>query len=306
IVSMLDISTDDIARLSDEDLRSLTGQLCEAELRVQGLPVSGVIWSGDQNAVDGGIDVRVAIERVIGGFLPRASIGFQVKKTDFTPRLIGPEMRPSGDLRSSILALVQQGGAYIIVSSGANTSDSALKSRLSAMRNAVGADDPASALHLDFYDRGRLATWVRSHPGLMLWVRARIGRAVSGWKSYDAWAVSPDGVADVYLLDDKARLHIGTSDEKGIPIANGIQRIRDALRQPRGVVRLAGLSGVGKTRLVQALFDNRLGEASLEPALAVYADMNDNPDPQPSGMVDDLIAARKRAIVVVDNCAPDL
>lgn len=173
---MLEISSDDIARLSDEDLRSLTGQLCEAELRAQGLPASGVIWSGDQNAADGGIDVRVGTDRTVGGFLPRANIGFQVKKTDFTPGLIGPEMRPSGDLRPSIAALVQQGGAYIIVSSGANTSDSALKVRLDAMRKAVIADDPVGALHLDFYDRGRLATWVRSHPGLMLWVRKRIGR----------------------------------------------------------------------------------------------------------------------------------
>ena len=129
---------------------------------------------------------------------------------------------------------------------------------------------------------------------------------MSGWKSYEAWAVSPDGVADVYLTDDKARLHAGTSDEKSMAIADGVQRIRDALRQPRSVVRLAGLSGVGKTRLVQALFDARLGEASLDPALAVYTDMNDNPDPQPSGMVHGLIAVRKRAIVVVDNCAPDL
>jgi hypothetical protein len=34
--------------------------------------------------------------------------------------------------------------------------------------------------------------------------------------------------------------------------------------------------------------------------------MNDNPNPQPSGMVHDLIAVRQRAIVVVDNCARDL
>ena len=225
---MLEISSADIASSGDEDLRSLVGQLCEAELHAQGLPASGAIWSGDQNAADGGIDVRVAAERAAGGFLPRASIGFQVKKTDFTPGLIGSEMRPWGDLRPSIAALIQQGGAYVIVSSGANTSDSALKDRLDAMRKAISTDDPMGALHLDFYDRGRLATWVRSHPGLMLWVRRRIGRAVSGWKSYEAWAVSPDGVADVYLLDDKARLHAGISDEKGIAVTDGIQRIRDA------------------------------------------------------------------------------
>jgi hypothetical protein len=296
---MLEISSEDIFRLSDEDLRRLVGQLCEAELRARGLPTSGAIWSGDQNAADGGIDVRVATERTVGGFLPRPNIGFQVKKTDFTPALIGPEMRPSGDLRPSISALIQQGGAYIIVSSGANTSDSALKDRLDAMRKAVSGNDPIGALKLDFYDRGRLATWVRSHSGLMLWVRTRIGRSVSGWKSYEAWAVSPHGVDDVYLLDEKARLHTGASDEKGIPVLDGIQRIRDALRQPRGVVRLAGLSGVGKTRLVQALFDERIGTASLDPALPVYTDMNDNPEPQPSGMVHDLIAAKLRAIAVV-------
>jgi hypothetical protein len=112
---MLEISSDDIARLSDEDLRSLVGQLCEAELRAQGLPPSGATWSGDQNAPDGGIDVRVATERTVGGFLPRANTGFQVKKTDFTPGLIGPEMRPSGELRPSIATLIQLGGAYIIV-----------------------------------------------------------------------------------------------------------------------------------------------------------------------------------------------
>ena len=303
---MLEISADDIANLNDEDLRSLVGQLCEAELRAHGLSPAAVTWGGNQNAADGGIDVRVSGENLIGGFLPRPNTGFQVKKTDFAPALIAPEMRPSGVLRPSIHALVQQGGAYIIVSSGSNTSDSALNDRIEAMQNAVSSEDPAGALHLDFYDRSRVATWTRNHPGLMLWVRKRIGRAVSGWKPYEAWAVSPEGVRDEYLMDDKARVHAGTSDEKGISVTDGIKRMRDALSRPRGIVRLAGLSGVGKTRLVQALFDARMGDGSLDPALAVYTDMNDNPDPQPAGMVHDLIAARKRAIVVVDNCAPDL
>ena len=120
------------------------------------------------------------------------------------------------------------------------------------------------------------------------------------------WALSPDGVKDVYLLDEKARLHAGAGDNKGEPVTDGMTRIRDTLRIPRSVVRLAGLSGVGKTRLVQALFDERVGKGSLDPALALYTDMNDNPDPQPTGMISGLMAARTRAIVIVDNCAPDL
>lgn len=307
---MLEITGSDIAALNDEDLRSLVGMLCEFEMRSRGLSTSAVTWGGNQNAADGGIDVRVRIEgsgnAPLHGFLPRPSIGFQVKKTDFTPGLIEPEMRPSGQLRASINDLIDEHGAYIIASSGSDTSYSALKDRLNAMQSAV-ADKAAHAdLLLDFYDRNRLATWTRAHPGLAVWVCRQIGRGISGWQPYSSWSVSPDGVEDEYLLDDQARLLAGFTDERGIDVTQGINRIRDVLRGIRRVVRLAGLSGVGKTRLVQSLFDARVGNNPLDPAAVIYTDMNDNPSPQPTGMISDLIALRTRAIVVVDNCAPEL
>jgi hypothetical protein len=57
---------------------------------------------------------------------------------------------------------------------------------------------------------------------------------------------------------------------------------------------------------VQALFDARIGEGSLDPSLAIYTNVADSPDPQPAGLASDLIAARTRAILVIDNCPPDL
>ncbi|MBN9008502.1 MAG: hypothetical protein J0H40_24250 [Rhizobiales bacterium] len=305
---MLEVTAADIYALSDEDLRTLVGLLCEADARTHGIPTSSVTWGGNQNAPDGGIDVRVNAPTGSAptGFLVRASIGFQVKKTDFTPGLIPGEMRPTGTLRPSIRELIDRGGAYIIASSGTDASDSALNDRVVAMRTAV-ADVPGhDGLLVDFYDRNRIATWVRNHPGICAWIRQRCGRILSGWQPYGGWAVSPEGVQDVYLLDDKARLHAGITDEKGVELNTGITRIRDILRNPRGVVRLAGLSGVGKTRLVQALFDDRIGNNALDPALVLYTDINDNPTPQPIGMVTNLVMSRTRAIVVVDNCQPEL
>lgn len=82
--------------------------------------------------------------------------------------------------------------------------------------------------------------------------------------------------------------------------------MRDILRAPGKVVRLVGLSGVGKTRLVQALFDERVDGQALDPSLASYTNMADGPDPQPTGLASDLIAARTRVILVVDNCPPEL
>jgi hypothetical protein len=160
---------------------------------------------------------------------------------------------------------------------------------------------------LDFYDCTRLSTWVRDHAGIIPWVRGRIGKTISGWRSYGVWAYDPDGADDKYLADDALRIETGKEElEGGITALGGIERIRDRLRVPGQIVRLVGLSGFGKTRLVQALFDDRVGKRSLDPSLAIYTNMADGPDPQPTGLTSDLFAARTRAILVIDNCTPEL
>ena len=89
-------------------------------------------------------------------------------------------------------------------------------------------------------------------------------------------------------------------------ISSAIDELRDCLALPRKIVRLVGLSGVGKTRLVQALFDVRIGVRPLSKALAVYTNLSDDPDPQPISLASDLIANRIRAIIIVDNCPTEL
>src|SRR5439155_27031638 len=133
------------------------------------------------------------------------------------------------------------------VSSGSDVSDTALENRRQAMRAAVAELPRSDSLFLDFYDRSRLATWLRSHPALIPWVRKTIGRSIQGWRSYDAWAFSPEGVEDDYLEDDALRILGVKRDREGMSVADGIQTIRTALAKPQGIVRLAGLSGVGKT-----------------------------------------------------------
>jgi hypothetical protein len=306
---MFEITADDIAALNDGDLRALITRLCEAELKSRSLSSSAVTGSGSQTAADGGLDVRVGLPTgtAIDGFVPRANTGFQVKKPDMPRSAILAEMKPSGALRPVIRELAEMAGAYIIVSADGSTSDSALRSRRDAMREAVHELPHTDALTLDFYDRTRIATWVRSHPGMILWVRERRGRAIRGWRAYGAWAYAPEGVADDYLADDTVRIKTDRSEDgSGLSATAGIDRIREAIREPRQVARLIGLSGLGKTRLAQALFDARIGKQSLDPSLAIYTNLSDDPDPQPVGLASDLIASRTRAVLIVDNCPPDL
>ena len=325
---MFEITGDDLALLRDDDLRTLVGRLCEEEVRKLGFATSTVTWGGDQDAADGGLDVRVELPKAtsIAGFLPRAVTGLQVKKSDMSGAKIQNEMRPPSNeqaaartrgtkertkkqqrnkLRPVIAELAAVGGAYIIVSAKGSTTDTALRNRRGSMRSALGQRQ--RKLLVDFCDRGRLATWLREHPGLITWVRAKIGKTITGWQPYGAWALSPQGTEDAYLLDDELCLKTGTRDGAGgYTVTEGLRQLRELLRKPQSIVRLVGLSGVGKTRFVQALFDDRIGQDALAPSLAVYTNLVDRPDPTPRSVAADLIAARTRAVLIVDNCGPDL
>lgn len=306
---MFEITGDDISALSDGDLRSLIGLLCEAELRRLSLPTSAVTYGGNQDAKDGGLDVRVALpaSRAIDGFVPKPITGFQVKKPDMPSAAILKEIKPNGVVRPVICELANAGGAYVIVSSTGSTSDSALTARRNAMAAAIRGTPAEGKLKLDFYDRNRIATWVRDHPGQIPWVRARVGKAMLGWRSYGPWSHIPAGIDASYIADDHSRIRTADKDHSDrVSAVEGINRIRKMLAVPGRVVRLVGLSGVGKTRFAEALFDASVGEGALDPSLAIYTNEADEPSPPPVGVASDLIARRASVILVVDNCTPEL
>lgn len=215
---MFEIAGDDIALLNDTDLRALVGRLCEAELRRQGHSVSHATWGGNQTAKDGGLDVHVDLpsSSAIRGFISRPATGFQVKKPDMPRKEILDEMRPGGVVRPIIVELAKASGAYIIVSAAGSTAFSALKNRKKAMAEAVEGAVDASKLVLDFYDRNRVATWLRDHPGLIPWARALVGKSLPGWQSFGSWSRAPGGVDDSYLFDGAARIKTGGEDERHV------------------------------------------------------------------------------------------
>jgi len=306
---VFNITEDDISKLDDRQLRELVVQLCRAELSKHHLPVSGVTAGGDQNAPDGGIDVRVEVNgsETPSGYIARPVTGIQVKKSNLTAAAITKEMRPKGKLRPAIKKLIQQSGSYIIVSSGASLADEPYQVRLKAMQDAVKGVPNSTQLHLDYYDRTRIVDWVNMHPGVTLWMWEQTGQSLKGWQPYKNWSNPESGINEDYIIDDEARFFDGHHQKDGaLSITDGIQRLRSALTSNDDAVRLIGLSGMGKTRLVQALFDDRIGNNALPPELAVYTDIADNPIPAPNDLINQLVHQQKPAIIIVDNCPPTL
>lgn len=305
---IFEVSPEQIAALSDSDLRILVGKLAEQEARKAKLSPSGVTYGGHQNASDGGIDVRVTFfDGKLAGFIPRLNTGYQVKAEDFPPSSIKQEMRPQGTLRPCITNLAQANGAYIIVSSKGTVSDQGLANRKRAMADALECKSLAANLHVDFYDRQRLATWVNQHPGLIAWVRNNIANPLVGWKPYDDWSSSPGGLDELFILDETIRVvQVGNINTEPSNLAARVNVLRAHLKEAGMSVRIVGLSGVGKTRLVQALFDERIGDNSLHKSDAIYTDLSDSPSPIPQELLSHLISLDHESVVIVDNCGVDL
>jgi len=303
---MFDITGNDVAALTDADLRTLVTRLAIAELGRQGLPISGVTAGGSQDAADGGIDVRVVVlDLPAPDFVPRPVTGFQVKKPNMPASAITEEMRPGGSLRPVIGELADADGAYIIFSAQGSVADGPLAARKKAMRAAVSDHPNADSLLVDFYDRERVAAWASEYAGVAAWVRSRLGRGLSGWRPIGVWTDSNVANGPPYLQNDQACLIDERSKERErLPMGEGIARLRNALSSPRQAVRLIGLSGLGKTRLVQALFETGVGEEPLDPAITVYTDYSEETTPTARELAHRLVDVDKRAILIVDNCNP--
>jgi hypothetical protein len=302
------VSANDIARLSDEEARALVARLCRAELAAKGVSPDAVRWGGDQRAADGGVDVRVEVEPPMGisGSIRKDRTVFQVKAEKFPAGKIAGEMAPKGVLRAALIDLARTGGAYIIASSRDSLADTSLEKRRAAMRQCLADFGLAGKVEVDFYDGRKLADWAEQYPATVVWVKSRTGSALAGWKPYGPWAYQEDDVTAEYLADERVRVFTPESAD-GSTIAAAMAQLRAALGKP-GAVRLVGHSGVGKTRLVQALFDPRLcpEQAALDPDAVIYGDVSNTLEPPPTTMVEGLITSGADCVLVIDNCSPDL
>ncbi|EOV9005390.1 hypothetical protein ACN6U3_003332 [Cronobacter malonaticus] len=307
-MAIFDIEKDELLRLSDTQLEELIARLAEAEVAMHGHSPACVNWSGSITAPDGGIDihVQVPVDQLKAGFLVRPDTVFQAKKHKMPKAAIEREIGTGKALSPIISEQARKQGSYIIVSLGDDCSPSGKKNRLKAMRDAVKDDPNESYLHLDFYDRSKLIQWLRQHPSVMLWVKAKLGQGYSGWQPYGAWSNPPQGVTDTLISAPGVTITLPSGKGQKLKIDEAINPMRALIRSTNKAVRITGLSGVGKTRIVQALFDETVGTDALDRTVAIYVDTGYEPVPSATAMLDNLLAEGRRAFMILDNCPSEL
>lgn len=299
-MSAFEVTKEMVGRVTDEQLRQLLRRLLEAEARVRHIPLSTIAVGGNQNAADGGVDASIHWAGLPDpdSWLPRHMIYFQSKAEAMARAKLLTEMRPKGVPRPIFAELAAAGGAYIVFSSD-DPSKSGFDARIEAMRDAIADVPDGDKIALDFYGADKIARWTNAHPGVALWLLEQIGRPLAGWRGYGAWS-APDSAGQLYLFDDTAR---ATIEGRELPMRDAVAAMRQVLSAGGGVVRLIGLSGMGKTRLAEALFDDRLdGPAALPQERAVYGDAGLDLAVSAALMAEQIAVAGVDAVIVVDNC----
>lgn len=327
-MAIFDIEKDELLRLSDTQLEELIARLAEAEVASYGHSPAYVNWSGSINASDGGIDIQVQVpehkhkatrktkippvrvhvpvDDLSTGFIEKPNTVFQAKKHKMPKSEIMKEMCPGNKLSSVLVKQASRQGSYIIVSLSDDCSPKGKAERLKAMWDAVKEVPNKNKLHLDFYDRSKLTQWLRQHPSVMLWVKSKLGQGYSSWQPYGAWSNPPQGVVDTLISAPGIVVTLPFLKGQRLSIGDSINPIRDLIRTTNKAVRIIGFSGVGKTRIVQALFDETVGTNPLDRTVAVYGDTGTDPNPSTTAMLDRLIAGDRNAIMILDNCSSEL
>lgn len=307
-MTIFDIEKDKLRRLNDADLEELVFRLAEAEIEASGHGVGYVSQSGSINAPDEGIDIHVNVPapQLGTGFFARPNTIIQVKNRKMSKHAILKEMAPDGNLSPTISQQAANGGSYIIVSPADNCSPRMKRERLEAMQDAVKGDSNNSNIHLDFFDLCKLHQWLRQHSSVMIWLKGKFGQDYSGWRPYAAWSNPPNGAYDEFITAPGVAITLPDGKSDKLSINDAIGPMRDLIRNTGKAVRITGLSGVGKTRIVQALFDETVGSNALEKTIAVYVDTGADHDPSPVAMLEKLLAEEKPAILILDNCSSEL
>lgn len=255
---LFEIDHDDVKRLNAVQLTELLRRLLYLEARARGIPASCVSVSLRINVADGGEDARIEWrgkpEPKDTVWIPSRLTLFQCKATDMAPMDCKEEVlrkqpkkgkasTEQPKLKPTVEEVLDAGGSYVIfVNRGYNRG--LRRSRVKRVREALRECGKSYAASADMrvYDAcDSICPWVNSHVSAIVHVRRLVGRAMpAGLQTWQGWEGYRDHSQFAYVADDELQGYI--------------EEVRQYISQPKRVLRVVGLSGIGKTRLALESF----------------------------------------------------
>lgn len=304
MATLAQVSNDDIKELKDFQLVSLLWQLVNLELSTYGIEQYDSHIPLSIYIKDGGIDGQAKWE---GGptktaHLPCRHVGFQAKATRMNIADCAKEVKTeAGLLKPEVQKLFDAGGEYVLFL-GDNCVEKSKKPRIAAFVKAiqalsVAAGTPIATPTVRIFDATDIATWVNMYPAAVSAVGYFLGRTYGVGMGWTELSGRPDWQFP-YITLDAARV-------------TAMQAIRSAAGAAKNVVRVVGLTGLGKTRLVFESFRPPPDkDPASSPEQARLASLFYYIDAGETDNVAQLFVqwrrTNRKGVVVVDDCPHEL
>lgn len=291
----LEVSADHIGVLSPKKFTLLIERLLAAEAHSAGLPMDGIHVAARITVGDGGEDARIEWS---GGpsqtpFIPARLTQYQLKATSVTPAVAGRDvLTPSGDVKPMVEKVLADGGNYVMLVARPSVKQTMSKHEAAIRKSLSDKDISFRDEQIAVRDAAQIALWVSTHPSVAAWVLEQTQPGLAGpFRDWSHWAGRHEHDSSPWV--DDIRLNIFRAE------------VRNLVRSPRGIARVVGSSGVGKSRLtLEALGPDEAEEASriTLASLVLYAVVSEAGSQAITSSVQNLADAGIRAIVVIDRC----
>ena len=283
----------DIATMNERTFPELLRKLLYAEAEAYDLPTPEIHVASNIHAADGGEDGRISWTGGPSGtrFLASRLNQFQLKAGKISPSKAASEVL-SGDqkVKPMVDRVLRDGGNYVLLCAHSYSFQQIedRKSRiLDALRNTgLLVEDN----QVDFRDADQIADWVNHHPAVAVWVLERTQPGLLGpFRSWLHWANRAEHAGSPLVKDER--------------LPELWARMQKCAGQPQRTLRVVGLSGIGKSRLVlEALRDKEDGEGSRVSDIVMYTSMSEASAERINCVVQNLADSGLRTVVVVDDC----
>ena len=298
MVGPFEVTSDHITVFRERDLPVLLRKLLSAESQANDLPPPRICVPSNIHAPDGGEDGRITW---MDGpehtrFLPSRLNQFQLKSGKLSPEAAARDiLTKQRKVKGMVSSVIGDGGHYIMLCSNPYNGKE-ITEREARIRKALrDAGLTIRDEQVQFRDADQIASWANSLPSVAMWVKEQTQPGVIGpFRSWARWAGRDEHHRSPWLEDERLP---GLRD-----------RIQEVAAAPQRVIRIVGLSGVGKSRLVLKALEDAGREDTAGPCasdLVMYAVESETGHESITGSVQRLADASERAVVVVDDCRPE-
>lgn len=300
MMNFLEVTNKDIENLSDHQLTDLLRRLLHCEAAEYDLPQPHIDVPQNITIADGGKDGRITWS---GGpdttaRLKRNTL-IQIKATEMGKAKCKAEMlfteevnnadgskTNSTKLLPKIESVLNVGGRYMLFCNHAGRTDDRVEGIREALKHG-NLQDPANA-DVVVYDPTMIAAWTNKYFPAVIAVKRCLNMHLPlpllTWSLVSEYGAHTKTEYITTALVKQQMDTIASTAAKG------------------GIVRVVGLSGLGKTRLVIESFR---ADITLRERVA-FVDAADMAEPELLAYVTHLVASQLSGVLVVDNCSSDL